>query len=165
MALGFASKPSTSAPWARGLLSVFWERGPQTCLPAAHGVAPPTALYSPSSLANTQDPREGPSLARRTTQGLLGGGLTRKAREEAERSRQGVPHEVPMTQAMTIKTRRAPGGRHPAQCPCFLFGAKEASAGAEYRGIRQRFPYRCNETKTSRTAGWRSSWSPGRRHH
>ena len=24
---GFASKPSSSAPWARGLLSVFWEPG------------------------------------------------------------------------------------------------------------------------------------------
>ena len=33
------------------------------------------------------------------------------------------------------------------QRPCFLFGAKGASAGAEYRGIKQRFPYRCNETK------------------
>ena len=37
-----------------------------------------------------------------------------------------------------------------AQCPCFLFGAKGASAGVEYRGIKQRFPYLCNETKTSR---------------
>ena len=55
--------------------------GPQTCLPTAHSVAPPAALYGPSSPANTQDPREGPSLARRTTQDLLGGGLTRLARE------------------------------------------------------------------------------------
>ena len=55
--------------------------GPQTCLPAAHGVAPSAALYGPSSPANTQDPREGPSLARRTMQDLLGGGLTRLARE------------------------------------------------------------------------------------
>ena len=47
----------------------------------------------------------------------------------------------------------------------FPFGAKEVSAGAEYRGIKQRFPYRCNETKTSRTARRRSSWSPRRRHH
>ena len=29
-----------------------------------------------------------------------------------------------MMQAMTIKTRRAPGGRQPVQCPRFLFGAK-----------------------------------------
>ena len=45
---------------------------------------------------------------------------------------------------MTIKARRA-------QCTNFLFGAKGASAGEESRGIRQRFPYRCNETKTSKT--------------
>ena len=57
---------------------------------------------------NTQDHREGPSLAGKTTQGLLRSGLTRQAREEAERSRQGVPREVLMMQAMTIKTRRAP---------------------------------------------------------
>ena len=38
--------------------------GPQTCLPAAHGAAPPAALYGPSSPTNTQDPHEGPSLAR-----------------------------------------------------------------------------------------------------
>ena len=45
-------------------------RGPQTCLPVACGVAPPAAQYDPSSSTNTQDPREGPSLAGRTTQGL-----------------------------------------------------------------------------------------------
>ena len=27
LTFGFASKPSSSAPWARGLLSAFWERG------------------------------------------------------------------------------------------------------------------------------------------
>ena len=58
-----------------------------------------------------------------------------------------------VTQAMTIETRRAPSGRRPTQCPCFLFGAKGASAGVEYRGIRQRLPFQCNETKTSRAAG------------
>ena len=39
------------------------------------------------------------------------------------------------------------------QRPCFLFGAKGASASAEYRGITQRFPYQCNKTKTSRLLG------------
>ncbi|RCU25575.1 hypothetical protein DVA69_18985, partial [Acinetobacter baumannii] len=58
-------------------------------------------------------------------------------------------------QAMTIETRRVPGGRRPAQCPCFPFGAKGASTG---QGIRQRLPFRCNKTKTRRTAGRRSSW-------
>ena len=76
----------------------------------------------------------------------------------------GVPHEVLVTQAMTIETKWAPGGRQPAQCPCFLFGAKGASTGMEYRGIRQRLPFQCKETKTNRAAGWRSPWSP-RQHH
>ena len=66
-----------------------------------------------------------------------------------------------MTQAMTTKARRAPGGRRPAQSPCFLFGAKGASAG---KGIKQRQPFRCNKTRTNKTAGWRSSWSPSQRH-
>ena len=70
-----------------------------------------------------------------------------------------------MTQAMTIETRRAPGGRRPVECPGFLFGAKGASTDVEYRGIKQRLPFRCNDTKTSGAAGWRSPWSPRRRHH
>ena len=36
------------------------------------------------------------------------------------------------------------------QHPYFLFGAKEAGAGAEYRGIKQRFPYWCNEIEDQR---------------
>src|SRR4051812_10897069 len=64
--------------------------GPQTCLPAAHDMAPLTAWYDPSSPANTQDPREGPSLARRAIQDLLRGSLTRLAREE--RRDQGEEH-------------------------------------------------------------------------
>ena len=83
----------------------------------------------------------------------------RLARRQRDQGR--IPFEEPVTQAMTIETRRAPGGRQPAQCPCFPFGAKGASTG---QGIRQRLPFWCNKTKTSRTAGWRSSWSPGRRH-
>ena len=70
-----------------------------------------------------------------------------------------------MIQAMTIKARRALGGRQRTQCTSFLFGAKEASTGAGSRGIKQRFPYRCNKTKTSRTAERRSPWSPRWRHH
>ena len=72
-----------------------------------------------------------------------------------------VPHEVPVTQAMTTKARQVPGGSQPAWSPCFLFGAKGSSAG---KSIKQRQPFRCNKTKTSRMAGWRSSWSPSRRH-
>ena len=79
--------------------------------------------------------------------------------QRAEISKQGSPREVQVTQAMTTKgARRAPA----AQCPPFLFGAKGASAG---ESTKQRHPFRCNETKTSPTAGWRSPWSPSRRHH
>ena len=64
--------------------------GPQTCLPAACGVAQRGAQHSPSSPTQTQDPREGPSLARRTTRSFLRHGLVRLAHEEAERSRRGT---------------------------------------------------------------------------
>ena len=49
---------------------------------------------------------------------------------------------------MTIDTRQAPSERQRAQRPCFLFGAKGASAAAEYRGIGQRLPFQCNKIKT-----------------
>ena len=54
---------------------------------------------------------------------------------------------------MTNDTRRAPAGRQRAQRPYLLFSAKEASAGEEYRGIRRRLPYWCNETKTGGRQG------------
>ena len=56
----------------------------------ACGVAQGAAQHGPSSSARAQDPREGPSLAGRTTGGFLGHGLVRLAREEAERSRRGT---------------------------------------------------------------------------
>ena len=65
-----------------GLLSAFWERGPQTCLPAAHGMAMLAGRTSHLHRQGIQDPREGPSLARGTMQDLLGSGQARKAHEE-----------------------------------------------------------------------------------
>ena len=56
--------------------------GPQTCLPVAHSVAKPAGRTAHLHQQGIQDPREGPSLARRTTQDLLGSGLTRLPREE-----------------------------------------------------------------------------------
>ena len=63
--------------------------GPQTCLPAACGVAQRGAQRGPSSPTQTQDPHEGPSLAGRTMWSFLRRGFVRLAHEEAERSRQG----------------------------------------------------------------------------
>ena len=64
--------------------------GPQTCLPAACGVAQRGAQRGPSSPTQTQDPREGPSLAGRTTRSFLRRGLVRLSHEEVERSRRGT---------------------------------------------------------------------------
>ena len=75
-----------------GYCRCSWNGGAQTCLPAAQGVAPPAAWCDPSSSTNTQDPREGPSLARRMTQDPLRGSLLTLAREE--RRDQGKGHLV-----------------------------------------------------------------------
>ena len=68
----------------------FGNGGPQTCLPAACDVAQKGAQRGPSSPTQTQDPREGPSLAGRTTGGFRRHGLVSLAREEAKRSRRGT---------------------------------------------------------------------------
>ena len=64
--------------------------GPQTCLPAACGVAQGVAQCGPSLSTQAQDPCEGPSLAGRTIGSFLRHSLVRLAREEAERSRRGT---------------------------------------------------------------------------
>ena len=132
--------------------------GPQTCLPAACGVAqrrPSTAhlhQHKLKTLARGQASRGGRQGASSGT--ASSGWLTRRRRVQG-----GVPREVPMTQAMTTKG----ACRAPARAVSFfLFGARGASAGGS---IKQRRPFRCNKTKTSPTAGWRSPWSPSRRHH
>ena len=83
-----SAQPSSGATWARGLLSVFWEQG-SLDLPAC-GMAQRGAQHGPSSPTQTQDPREGPSLAGRTMRSFLRRGLVRLAHEEAERSRRGT---------------------------------------------------------------------------
>ena len=143
-------------------LSAFWEWGspdlPACGLRRGSGGGPAQPIFiSPSSRPSRgaeprgaddrKLPQERPHQA-----GSRGGGEINSR----------VPREDPMTQAMTIKARRAPGWRWPAQGPCFPFGAKGASTG---QGIRQRLPFWCNETKTSLTAGRRSPWSPRRHHH
>ena len=148
-----------SSPWTG--VSAFWARGSPdlpTCglwRGSSGGPVQPSFISSslrpsrgakPRGADDRKLPRKQPPQA-----GSRGGGEIKA----------GVPREEPVTQAMTTETKRAPGGRRPAQCPCFLFGAKGASAG---QGMRQMLPFRYNKTKTSRMAGWRSSWSPGRRH-
>ena len=109
-----------------------------------------------SFVSSTSRPSRGASLVGRTTGSFLMHGLVRQAREEAERSRRGTSRGA--HDASHDDRSQAGAG---LRSPCFLFGAKGASAG---KSIKQRQPFWCNKTKTSRTAGWRSSWSPGRRH-
>ena len=92
--------------------------GPQTCLPAACGVAQVVAQCGPSSSTQAQDPREGPSLTRRTTGSFLRGGLTREAREEAERSRQGTSRGA---HDASHDDRSQAGARRAAACAESLF--------------------------------------------
>ena len=69
-------------------MSAFWERGPQTCLPAACGVAQVGAQRSPSSSAQAQDPRKGPSLVGRTTEASSGvASSSRLARRRRDQGR------------------------------------------------------------------------------
>src|SRR3954463_15324578 len=81
------ARPSPGAPWARELLSAFWERGSLDLPACGLRRGSKGAQHGPSSSTQTQDPREGPSLAGRTTRSFLRHGLIRLAREEAESSR------------------------------------------------------------------------------
>ena len=160
-----AAKPSPSVPWTRGLLSAFLEWGSPD-LPACgpwHG--------STSGLVRlfVINPSSRPSR----------GAKPRGADDTMPP--QGWPHQAGSRGGGEIKARGTSRGAHDAshddqdqagarQAPAcavsrFLFGAKGASAGTGYRGIRQRLPFQCNKTKTNGEAGWRSPWSPRRRHH
>ena len=100
--------------------------GPQTCLPAACGVAQAEAQCSPASSAQAENPREGPSLAGRTTGSFLRSSLLRQAREEAERSRQGTSR----------------GARDASHDDRGQAGARRAPAC-----VVSLFPFRCNGGK------------------
>ena len=146
------------------VLSAFWERGspdlPACGLQCGASGGPVRPIFISArlkTLARGQASRGGRNKA--SLGAASPGRLARRQRDQGR-----VPREVLVTQAMTIETRWAPGGRRPGQCPCFLFGAKGASTGTEYQGIRKRLPFQCNETKTSGAAGRRSPWSPRRRH-
>ena len=98
---------------------------PPTCLPAACGVAQKGAQHGPSSPTQTQDPREGPSLAGRTTRSFLRHDLVRMAHEEVERPG-GVPHEVPVTQAMTTEGARRVPAHAVSSFPLWCKGGKRS---------------------------------------
>ena len=63
LTLGFTTKPSPRAPWARGYYQRSGNGGPQTCLPAARGMAKQQAVRAiftnkaPKTLARGQASR------------------------------------------------------------------------------------------------------------
>ena len=87
---GFAAKPSPSAPWARGLLSAFWEWGyrdlPACGLRRGSRSGPVRTIF----INTCSRPSRGAKPRGRTTGGFLRRGLVKLAREEAERSRWGT---------------------------------------------------------------------------
>ena len=147
------SQNANSSPWAQGALRLgLAEKRRGKC----------GALQAPSACGLRRGSRSGPvrpifvKISSRPSQGAKPHGVNdRKLPQEQPHqagSRGGgeikarAPRKDPVMQAMTIETRRAPGGRQPAQCPRFLFGAKWESVGTEYRGIKQRLPFRCNDS-------------------
>ena len=72
------------------MLSAFWERGSPDLPACGLWRGSKGSQHGPSSSTQTQDPREGPSLAGQTTWSFLRHGLIRLAHEEAERSRRGT---------------------------------------------------------------------------
>ena len=105
---GFASKPSTSAPWARGLLSASCEWGSPD-LPACgpqHGSTsgPVRPIFTSKHSRPSRGARPREAGDTRPPQGWP----HRAGSRGAKRSRQGAPREVPVTQAMTTKARRVP---------------------------------------------------------
>ena len=97
--------------------------GPQTCLPAACGVAqrgPSTAhlhQHELKTLARGQASRGGRQGASSGT--ASSGWLARRRRDQG-----GVPHEVPVTQAMTTKGARRAPARAVSSFPLWCKGSK-----------------------------------------
>ena len=106
--LRFSAKPSPGAPWAGGLLSVFWDRGSSAA--QLHQLKLKTLARGRASWGGWQE-----ASSRATSSGRL----ARRWRDQGR-----VPREVPMMQSMTIETRwasacvvslfplRCKGGKH-----------------------------------------------------
>src|SRR3954467_5522045 len=106
--------------------------GPQTCLPAACGVAQRRPSTTHLRQHKTQDPREGPSLAGRTTQSFLRRGLIRLAHEEAERSRRGTSRGA--RDASDDDQGRRAGASPRSVLLSSLVQREQAQAGASSKG-------------------------------
>ena len=114
-------------------LSASWERGSPDLPACGPRRGSKEAQHIPSSSTQAQDPREGPSLAGRTTRSFLRHGLIRLAHEEAESSRLG-------TSRGAHDASHDDQGRQPGASPCSvllssLVQGEQAQARASSKGI------------------------------
>ena len=124
--LRFSAKPSLSAPWAQGLLSVFWELGSQD-FPACGlrrgssggPVRPIFISASLKTLARGQASRGGRQEASSGT--ASSGWLARRRRDQGR-----VPREVPVMQAMTTWGARRVPARAASSFPLWCKGSKHS---------------------------------------
>ena len=115
------------------ILSVFWERGSPDLPACGLRRGSKGAQHGPSSSTQTQDPREGPSLAGRTTRSFLRHRLIRLAHEEAKSSRRGTSRGA--HDASHDDRGRRPSAS-PRSVPLFsLVQGEQAQARASSKGI------------------------------
>ena len=155
----FATKPSPSAPWARGLLSAFWERGSPD-LPACglrrgssggpvrpifvNADSRPSRGAKPRWADDARFPQERPHQA-----GSRGGGEI-KARGTSRGSRDASHDDQGQEGSSVCKVLVS---------PLVLRGQAQArSIEASRKG------FHVSATRPG-PAGWWSSWSPRQRHH
>ena len=153
-----SARPSPGAPWARGLLSAFWERGSPDLPASACGVAQrgPSAAHlhqhKLKTLARGQASRGGRQGASSGT--ASSGWLTRRRRVQGR-----VPHEVPMTQAMTTKGASRAPARAVSSFPLWCKGSKRRREHQAKASISV-------QRDQDQPNGWKESlWSPSQRHH
>ena len=133
MPFSLPARPSPGAPWARGLLSAFWELGPPDLPACGLRRGSKGAQHGPSSSTHAQDPNEGPSLAGRTTRSFLRHGLIRLAHEEAESSRRGTSRGA--HDASHDDQGSQPGARPRSVLLSSLVQGEQAQARASSKGI------------------------------
>ena len=114
-------------------MSAFWERGSPDLPACGLRRGSKEAQHSPSSSTRAQDPREGPSLAGRTTRSFLRHGLVRLAHEEAESSRRGTSRGA--HDASHDDQGRQPGASPRSVLLSSLVQGEQAQARASSKGI------------------------------
>ena len=118
------------------------------------------ARYGPARPHSRQGPRESPTLVRRTTPRLpKGGGLSRPPPERRRSLCNPRPREV---KDDASRARRAPA--HVEETISPLVQRRQGNTQVP-KASHQRFPFRCNKTRSASVAGRLSPASPPPRHH